>query len=310
MRLKNLLTIGFITLLSSCSIVDLSSTSSTSSSTLISLSSTLESSDDNDNSSDSSIISSSSSDLSISSSSSDNSSSNSSSSISSSSSLSSSTLDSSSSTTTGIRPIEDKDDGSRLITTKTLVKLAVPEYVGEVYGIPNSDVVLVKGEVYTELNDVAAYIIAFKELPVNYFYKSDKSTCSAKYGSSCRLVGSKQYSNDPYSSHTSPILTDGASEYHECDLASYDGEYSTSSRGSYRLVYSLDEGKEIVYFTDCHYENFSEYYNYYNGFGPWWGNGDINQDFDRYPDTISHPVAYDYKAPTIGELDFSVRYPA
>ena len=185
-----------------------------------------------------------------------------------------------------------------------------PEYVGEVYGIPNSDVVITKGEVYTELNDVAAYIIAFKELPVNYFYKSNKSTCSAKYGSSCRLVGSKQYSNDPYSSHTSPILTDGASEYHECDLASYDGEYSINSRGSYRLVYSLDEGKEIVYFTDCHYENFSEYYNYYNGFGPWWGNGDINQDFDRYPDTISHPVAYDYKAPTIGELDFSVRYPA
>ena len=145
---------------------------------------------------------------------------------------------------------------------------------------------------YTELNDVAAYIIAFKELPVNYFYKSNKSTCSAKYGSSCRLVGSKQYSNDPYSSHTSPILTDGASEYHECDLASYDGEYSINSRGSYRLVYSLDEG------------------NYYNGFGPWWGNGDINQNFDRYPDTISHPVAYDYKAPTIGELDFSVRYPA
>lgn len=76
------------------------------------------------------------------------------------------------------------------------------------------------------------------------------------------------------------------------------------------FIYSLDEGKEIVYFTDCHYENFSEYYNYYNGFGPWWGNGDINQNFDRYPDTISHPVAYDYKAPTIGELDSSVRYPA
>jgi len=308
MRFKSLITIGFISLLSSCSIVDLSSsTSNISSSTLVSWASSLESSNNDSNSFDSS-ISSSTSDLPISSSSSGISSSSSSSSISSSS--SSSISDSSSSTTQGIRPVEDKDDDSRLITTKTLVKLAVPEYVGEVYGIPNSDVVITKGEVYTELNDVAAYIIAFKELPVNYFYKSNKSTCSAKYGSSCRLVGSKQYSNDPYSSHKSPILTDGASEYHECDLASYDGEYSINSRGSYRLVYSLDEGKEIVYFTDCHYENFSEYYNYYNGFGPWWGNGDINQDFDRYPDTISHPVAYDYKAPTIGELDFSVRYPA
>ena len=195
MRFKSLITIGFISLLSSCSIVDLSSsTSNISSSTLVSWASSLESSNNDSNSFDSS-ISSSTSDLPISSSSSGISSSSSSSSISSSS--SSSISDSSSSTTQGIRPVEDKDDDSRLITTKTLVKLAVPEYVGEVYGIPNSDVVITKGEVYTELNDVAAYIIAFKELPVNYFYKSNKSTCSAKYGSSCRLVGSKQYSNDP-----------------------------------------------------------------------------------------------------------------
>ena len=106
-----------------------SSTSNISSSTLVSWASSLESSNNDSNSFDSS-ISSSTSDLPISSSSSEISSSSSSSSISSSS--SSSISDSSSSTTQGIRPVEDKDDDSRLITTKTLVKLAVPEYVGEV----------------------------------------------------------------------------------------------------------------------------------------------------------------------------------
>ena len=295
MRFKKILILCSLVVLSSCSIVDISTSSSSSSTT-----SSSQSSDDiSSNSSSSEVISSSNFD------------STSSSEIISSSSISSTIAISSSPTSDGkIRPVEDKDDDSILITTKTLVKLPVPTVDSETYTIPNSDVVLVKGNVYTDLNDVAAYIIAFKELPVNFYDKSKKSTCSANYGSDCRLIGSSSYNNDLYSSHTSPILTDGASEYHECDLASYDGTYNINSRGSYRLVYSLDKGKEIVYFTDCHYENFSEYYNYYNGFGPWWGNGDINQDFTRYPETISHPIAYDYKAPKIGELDFSVRYPA
>lgn len=203
-------------------------------------------------------------------------------------------------------PIEDTEDESLLITTKTLIKLPVPNPESDSYLIPNSTVTIVKGQTYTDLNEVAAYLMAFKEMPENYYPKSERSTCTALYGSDCRLVGSSEYHNNGYSN--SPIMTDGATNYHEMDVGTYEGFYSTGARGAFRLVYSVDPGHEIVYFTDCHYQNFSEYYNYYNGFGPWWGNGDKYQDFNRYPDTVSHPER-EYQAPVVGLLDFSVPYP-
>lgn len=214
-----------------------------------------------------------------------------------------STLDSSSSSVFSSsqlpRPVEDTDDNSLLVTTKTLIKLPVPEPTGDTYLIPNSEITITAGQVYTDLNEVAAYVIAFKALPVNYFYKGDKKTCQADYGEDCRLIGSLIYHNDPADGYSSPILTDGATNYHEADVGDYQGKYTSNSRGMYRIVYSVDPGHEIVYFTDCHYENYSEYYNYYNGFGPWWGNGKL----------ASHPEAKPYQKPVIGYLDFSVPYP-
>lgn len=141
------------------------------------------------------------------------------------------------------------------------------------YTIPNSDITLTKGEYYTHIEEVAAYVMAFKFLPDNFVQlksNSDRGTCISTYADKCRLY-KHPYHNDNTGKYDSPYLTDGATDYYEADMESESGSYDPMSRGKYRIVFSVDEGHEILYYTDDHYYSYSEYYNYYGGWGEWWG---------------------------------------
>ncbi len=158
----------------------------------------------------------------------------------------------------------------------TMMKLRPPVLTDDqvTYAIPNSEKTIEKGKYYTHLEDVAAYVMAFKGLPDNYVLltqSSDRILCSRMYAENCRLY-KYPYHNDNTGKYNSPYLTDGATDYYEADLSDpSSGTYDPNSRGEFRIIFSVQEGHEILYYTDDHYDHMSEYFNYYTGWGPWFG---------------------------------------
>ncbi len=161
-------------------------------------------------------------------------------------------------------------------TPITMMKLAAPKLEENVieYKIPNSESIVTIGSYYTSLEEVSAYVIAFKKLPDNYHLlqeSGDRAVCFASFGPDCRLY-KYPYHNDNSGKYNSPYLTDGATDYFEADLSDPEtGSYNSYSRGEFRIIFSIQENHEILYYTDDHYDHMSEYFNYYNGWGPWFG---------------------------------------
>lgn len=177
--------------------------------------------------------------------------------------------------TPGISSSLTPDSSSSGGETSGAKKLKTPQLAADqtTYLIPNSHITITKGNYYTSIEEVAAYVMAFKFLPDNFVQlnsNSDRGTCIAQYSNQCRLY-KHPYHNDNSGKYTSPYLTDGASDYYEADMESESGSYDPFSRGKYRIVFSVEEGHEILYYTDDHYLSYSEYYNYHGGWGAWWG---------------------------------------
>lgn len=159
---------------------------------------------------------------------------------------------------------------------------------GDVSAIYNKDgseyKTLNKETYYTELEDVAAYIITFRSLPVNYYiidrdndssgYPKSKEACYNQFGSACRLSPGYYYSNYDYL----PESLDG--RYMEVDIG--DETYASSSswnRGALRIVLTYagisayGSNIPVLFYTDDHYDTFVEYGNYFNGWGKKFGVG-------------------------------------
>lgn len=139
---------------------------------------------------------------------------------------------------------------------------------------------LYRTDYYTDLEDVAAYITVFNDVPDNYFFSTErdgytqaKKECYSLYGDVCRIFPgpyNRNYDFLPYS-------TDG--KYYEADIGG-DGYASSSSwsRGALRVVFALagidSYGKDVpvVFYTGDHYDTFIEYKNYYGGWSSEFGN--------------------------------------
>ena len=141
-----------------------------------------------------------------------------------------------------------------------------------------------KGAGYVTLDEVAAYILAFGEVPANSNYdkgskgKSQSIATWGKYG----RVNIGKYSNDVVKYPNEPELpthdsNKKAYQYTETDigLAGYNNG-SSINRGTYRVCFtsSYADGSKItdvreryVFFTGNHYYDFEEYLNYYGGWG-------------------------------------------
>ena len=149
---------------------------------------------------------------------------------------------------------------------------------------------------YITLEDVAAYVYAFGDVPKNYV--SDKKTkpYNSIWGEYLRL------NNTYFSGNTSkypyePVLPDisgcgGRLDYYEIDIGTTGttaGNYevdiyndgSSITRGAARIVYVrydenddlvIDPNERYVFYTYNHYNDFQEYLNYYGGWGEMFGN--------------------------------------
>ena len=168
------------------------------------------------------------------------------------------------------------------------------DYNGGYLGyIPNSltgdNHVIWYGGAYISFNDVAAYLLAFGEVPTNSYY--DKGTSGkklavsdwGKYG----RVNYGSYSNNTSKYPYEPKLFDtNGQKYTETDFGTCDTYYtgdrkqtiynngSSITRGAARFCF-VNNKKNIdlryVYYTYNHYNDYQEYLNYENGFGPLFG---------------------------------------
>ena len=138
---------------------------------------------------------------------------------------------------------------------------------------------LYRGEYYTDLEDVAAYIVTFKETPVNYFFSTErggysnaKRECYGLYGEACRIFPG------PYESNYDHLPYSLDYNYYEADIG---GEgYANSSnwnRGALRVVLTIKgisnyrRDVPVGFHTGNHCDTFIEYKNYYNGWGEEFG---------------------------------------
>ena len=186
---------------------------------------------------------------------------------------------------------------------------------------------------YTSLNDVAAYLLAFGEVPVNSNYdkNSGKGTAVSTWGKYGRV------NKDKFSGNTSkypyepllPGISGSYSPYTETDFGTLGGYInkntitgtyynqkvynngSSIDRGAARFVFcNLSHSKNIneryVFYTYNHYNDFQEYLNYDNGFGMRFGNETAGNQYcgnsKDYNASNKYPVT---QYPSITELSIN-----
>ncbi len=169
-----------------------------------------------------------------------------------------------------------------------------------------------KGGAYVILEEVAAYLYAFGDIPANYSESKKLKPSNSEWGKYLRLNHS-YFSCDTDRYKYEPVLPDlNDKKYYEIDIGttgSYEystvsnkGEYNngqTIIRGASRIVYTRQykSGRAItevserkVFYTFNHYNDFQEYLNYENGWGKWFGNISGGGTMDN--DTAIYKTAY------------------
>lgn len=182
----------------------------------------------------------------------------------------------------------------------------IVDYEGDIVGA------VYRGGAYVTLEEVAAYVYAFGEIPQNYISKKSGKPSSNPWGMYLRLNHSRFSGNTskyPYE----PVLPNisgcgGDLYYYEMDIGTTgttcDPEYKAEiyndgnsiTRGAARIVYGkydlngngiYDEGELYLFYTHNHYNDFREYLNYRGGWGEMFGNitggGTISSTTDYNP---------------------------
>ena len=199
------------------------------------------------------------------------------------------------------------DNKAVRISTATYILDTEGNYLAYVPNVLNGEnYIIFYGAAYTSLNDVAAYLLAFGEAPINQIKnKNNKGISEAislwgKYG----RVNNNSFSGDiskyPYEPELPNILGTEKIYYNEIDFGTT-GNYTLSNRnktynqvaynngksitrGAVRIVYvsdrrikSIDE--RYIFYTYNHYNDFQEYLNYDNGWGYRFGNETAGNEY-------------------------------
>ena len=184
-----------------------------------------------------------------------------------------------------------------------------------------------KGGAYITLEEVAAYVYAFGDVPANYTSSKKTKPTSSIWGEYLR-VNHSSFSGSTTKYPYEPMLPDisgcgGSLYYYEIDIGTTgtdcDPKYTAAlynngtsiTRGAARIVYTrydanrnsiIDPNEKFVFYTYNHYNDFQEYLNYYGGWGEMFGNvtggGTISSKLDYNP-TPYVPVY-------MGSLDVSI----
>ena len=182
-----------------------------------------------------------------------------------------------------------------------------------------------RGGAYIMLEEVAAYLFAFGEIPANHTAKKKASQATdmfAKWGEYLRLNFSQfsgSTSKYPYEPELPNISGCGGDlKYYEVDVGTTgtdcDPSYSSVvyndgrriERGAARIVFSvydkngdkiIDINDKYLFYTYNHYNDFQEYLNYWGGWGEMFGNitggGKISSKYDYNPTPYVRTVKAD-----------------
>ena len=169
-----------------------------------------------------------------------------------------------------------------------------------------------KGAAYVTLEEVAAYIMAFGDVPANYSSNKKTKPSDSPWGKYLRVNNTK-FTGDTSRYPYEPELPDisgcgGDLTYYEIDIGTTgtdcDPSYTATiynngtkiTRGAARIVYTrfdkngnniIDIDEKYVFYTYNHYNDFQEYLNYEGGWGEMFGNitggGTISSKYDYNP---------------------------
>ena len=169
-----------------------------------------------------------------------------------------------------------------------------------------------RGGAYITLEEVAAYVYAFGDIPANYTSSKSSKPKNSPWGEYLRLNHTKFTGNTkkyPYEPELPNISGCGGDlTYYEIDigttgtdcdpsyLARIYNDGSSITRGAARIVYTrfdkngnniIEPNEKYVFYTYNHYNDFQEYLNYYGGWGEIFGNitggGKISSKYDCNP---------------------------
>ena len=207
-----------------------------------------------------------------------------------------------------IPPQANKLENSEHIrcTSSTYVLSTTGEYLAY---IPNDldgnlDYIIYYGAGYQSINDVAAYLLAFGEVPANNKYDKSqgKNLCIDHWGIYGR-VNNSSFSGDTSKYPYEPLLPGiGSVSYIETDFGTKGGYVTSNSitgtyynqglynngrsitRGAARFVFVTETSRKsiddrYVFYTYNHYNDFQEYLNYNNGFGERFGNQSAGNEY-------------------------------
>ena len=190
------------------------------------------------------------------------------------------------------RPMEDgkyiKNTEEYFLDENTYV--VVDAYGREVFRI-------YRGGAYISLEEVAAYVWAFGDVPANHSTSKKTSPTASIWGAYLRVNHSK-FSGDTGKYPYEPALPrisgcGGDFTYYEMDIGTTgtdcDPSYEITiynngtkiTRGAARIVYArfdrngnkiIEADEKYVFYTYNHYNDFREYLNYYGGWGEMFGN--------------------------------------
>lgn len=183
-------------------------------------------------------------------------------------------------------------------------------YVLDSYGeIVN---VIYRSGAYVTLEEVAAYVMAFGDVPANYVSNKSARPSASIWGEYLRLNHSKfsgSTTKYPYEPELPNISgCGGVLQYYEIDIGTTgtdcDPSYTPAiyndgqriTRGAARIVYARaytyggsikGASDKFVFYTYNHYNDFREYLNYEGGWGEMFGNitggGTISSKYDYNP---------------------------
>ncbi len=214
-------------------------------------------------------------------------------------------------------------------------------YDGHAYTVldSNGDIAFTvyEGGGYVTLEEVAAYIFAFGDIPANYTSAKKGSPSSSPWGEYLRLnhsAFSGSTSKYPYEPAL-PFISGcgGPLYYYEIDIgttgtdcdpsytAYHYNDGSRITRGAARIVYSrydanhneiIDINEKYVFYTNNHYNDFREYLNYEGGWGEIFGNitggGSISSKSNYNPTPYVPVLSHDFRDRSISSVAVILPY--
>ena len=108
--------------------------------------------------------------------------------------------------------------------------------------------------VYSTPDLVAAYIHVFNKLPSNYITKNEAAKLGwvSNKGNLWDVTDQMSIGGDKFGNYEGLLPKKNGRQWYECDVNYYGGY-----RGSERILYSNDG---LIYYTDDHYESFTQLY--------------------------------------------------